>query len=461
MTVKRALLALTALFLVAAVGYGYTVTRRERLYRWYVVQGDFATARGDHFGAVAQFSDAIAQKPDSMLGYLKRGEAQRRRGDLDAATADLERAVALDPTAPRALELLGDVEGARGFNARAAEHYTASVTLDDHSPRVFYKLGVSRHLAGDPAKAVEALSKSVGLDARFAEAHYMLGVCLQGLHKTREAEEALKRALALAPALLVVREQLADLYGGIGRRAARIAELERLLSADPGAARHVVLALAVAASGDTPRAVRLLGSAASLYPEDARIYVALGRVWLDRAQSEGDRIALVKAVEALQHAVSMEPSPAALTELGKARLASLDAARAERTLRQATDTLPAESSAFLQLAEAAERSGHVQAARRALVDYRSLTPPDDPRQHTIAQRIGDLSMRAGEPSVAARWYQSASEGAHGTPGLLARLAQAQLQAGDVGAARATLTRILEKDPNSAVALALARRIPNP
>jgi tetratricopeptide (TPR) repeat protein len=458
---KRALAAIVALIAVAAIVYGYTVTRRERLYRLHVVQGDFASVRGDHFAAVGQFSDAIAMKPDSMLGYLKRGEAHRRRGELEAAAADLERASALDPTAPRALELLGDVEGARGRHAQAAERYAASVTLDDQSPRVLYKLGVSRHLEGDPARAADALTKAVSLDARFAEAHYMLGVCLRELHRTREAEDALKRAVALAPTLLVAREELADLDGALGRRGARIAELERLLALDRTPARYVELALAHAASGDTPRAVRLLGIGAERYPDHAGIYLALGRIWLDLSQAEGDHVALSKAVEALQHAVSMEPSADALTALGRARLAALDAPQAERTLRQATDSLPAEPVAFLQLAEAAERSGHIQAARRALVDYRSLAAPDDPRQHTIAERIGDLSMRMSDPRGAVQWYTAASEGGRATPGLLARLAQAQLLAGETAAAHATLTRILEKDPENALARAIERRLKSP
>jgi tetratricopeptide (TPR) repeat protein len=458
---KRVLLAFVALVAVVAIAYGYTVTRRERLYRLHVVQGDYASARGDHFSAVGQFSDAIALKPDSMLGYLKRGEAHRRRGELDAAAADLERASALDPTAPRALDLLGDVEAARGRHGQAAERYAASITLDDQSPRVFYKLGVSRHLEGDPARAADALTNAVRLDGRFAEAHYMLGVSLREMHRAREAEDALKRAVALAPALLVAREELADLAGELGRRGARIAELERLLALDRTPTRYVDLALAHAASGDPSRAVRLLGSGAERYPDHAGIYLALGRVWLDVSQAEGDEIALSKAVQALQHAVSIEPSADALTALGRARLASLDAPQAERTLRQATDSLPADPVAFLQLAEAAERSGHIQAARRALVDYRSLAAPDDPRHRTIAERIGDLSMRLSDPRGAVRWFTTALEGGRATPGLLARLAQAQLLAGETSAARATLTRILEKDPENALARDLERRLKSP
>jgi tetratricopeptide (TPR) repeat protein len=454
--VKRALLALTALLLCAAVGYAYTVTRRERQYARLVADGDYAMARGDTFAAVSSFSDAIALKPQSMLGYLKRGAAQRRRGDLETAAVDLERASALDSTEPRTFELLGDVESGRQSHDRAATHYAAAVRLDE-SPRLLYKLGLARYLGGHLQGAVDAATRAVALDSRFAEAHYVLGASFRELNKPREAEQALKRAITLSRALVPAREQLADLYDALGRRADRVAELEQLAAIDPSATRQVTLALAHAASGQTQRAVRQLRNASALYPNDPDVYIGLGRVWLDLALADDDHVALAKAAEALQYAVSMEPTNAGLAELGRARQVTEPAA-AERMLRQATEKLPTHPSAFLHLADTAERTGHMQAARRALIDYRSLLAPTDGRQPGIAERVGDLSMRLGEPRTAVQWYRSASDGARTPPALLVRLAQAQIQAGDAAAARATVARILEKEPENAVARTLERRL---
>lgn len=455
---KKALLALVLAAAAWTMAYGYAVTRQERLYRQYVGQGDLDTRRGDHFAAVSAFTSAIALKPDSMLGYLKRGDAQRRRGDVEAADADLRQAAALDPSNPRTYELLGDVDAARRRHDSAADDYAASVKLDDLSPRVLYKLGVCRHLAGRDSEALEALTRAVQLDARFAEAHYMLGVALRGLDRSREAEEAFKRALGLSPVLLVAREQLADLYESLGRRAAQIAELERLMTADARPARQIALAMAHARAGDAPRAVRLLSSAASLYPDEADIYVALGRVWLAEAQEQGDRVALGKALEALQHAVAMDPSGEALSELGRAQLATSDRTAAERTLRRATEELPTAPSAFLHLAQASERTGHLRAAHRALLDYAALAGDPEARRLGVAERIGDLSLRLDDPVAAARWFASASEGPRPSPSLLVRLAQAQLQAGDDAGARGTLTRLLDKDPDHAQARTLLARL---
>jgi tetratricopeptide (TPR) repeat protein len=456
--VKRLLLACTLLAVAAAGLYGYAVTRREGQFRTRIVDGDYAMARGDGFAAVSAFGDAIDLKPDAMLGYLKRGEARRRRGELDAATADLTRAGEISPSEPKVWELLGDVEAARKQFQRAAAHYRTAVNLDDRAPRIFYKLGVVRHLSGAGDACVDALARAVTLDGRFAEAHYLLGVCLREVNKPREAEQELKRAASLDPTLLAAREQLADLYDATNRRADRIEELEALLAADASPARHIMLALAYARTGQTQRAVRQLRAAAALHPEHAGVYLALGRVWLDAGIAEDDRISVGKAIEALQQAVAMDPTGEALAQLGKAHLVSADPVAAERTLRQATERLPVDPAAFIDLADAAERTGQAQSARRALLDFRALSPATDTRHVAVAERLGDLSLRVGEASTAVQWYTAATQASRATPALLTRLAQAQIQAGDIAGARATLTRIFEQEPENAAARALERRL---
>jgi tetratricopeptide (TPR) repeat protein len=369
---RRAILATVLLLAALVLVYGFTVTRRERLYRQLVVQGDYALARGNTFEAVAAFTDAIDRRPDAMLAYLKRGEAHRRRGDLEAAAADLERATALDPSSPRVLELSGDVEAARERPDRAARHYAAFTKLDDRSPRVLYKLGLSHVLAGDPAAALDPLTRAIGLDARSAEAHYMLGVALRAMNRTRDAERSLRKALDLAPTLLAAREELAELYAALGRRTDRVTELERLLSADASPGRQIALAQAYADAGQAERAIRQLRLAADVYPNNAGIHLALGRVWLQRGRTQDDPAALDQSLEAFRRAVAMDTTSAARAELGKALLAS-DPRLAERTLRQATEQLPVDPAVFLYLAEAARRSGHAQLARQALRHYQALS----------------------------------------------------------------------------------------
>jgi tetratricopeptide (TPR) repeat protein len=459
--VKRLLLVALVLAGSLAAAYGVFETRRDRNYRRLIDQGEEALAAGNTSAAIEAFSGAVALKSDSMLGYLRRGEAYRRRQELDAALRDLLVASDLDPTAPRPLELLGDVNASLLRYDRAAARYQAYLGIDDQSPRVLYKLGLVRYRAGEPAEGVAVLRKALALDPRSAEAHYVLGLCLRDIRRNGEALSALTRAVDLAPALLPAREELAELYGRLGRVDERLTQLEALAALDPGPSRSIALGLAYSRAGMIERAVPTLRQAAERYPDVAYIYVALGRVWLEAAQAHGDRNALGKALEALEGAVGTDDSSEALTLFGRALLLATDQELAERMLQDATTREPVDPNAFFYLAEAAERCDHPKIARQALLDYRTLTGEerDARRNVALAERIGNLSMRAKDAKTAVIWYQRALDGGGGSDAsLLVRLAGAQADAGDRDGARVTVAKAIERDAGNAAARALARQL---
>ncbi len=394
--VKRALVVAVIAGLCVGLAWEWAASRREREYRQFIDHGETALARDDTFAAVEAFSGAIALRPEAMLGYLKRGEAYSRRhmldasardplqtGELDppadAAMRDLRHAAELDPLATRPLELMGDISYALRRYDRAAERYQAYVALDDRSPRVLYKLGLAQYSAGRVPAAIQALQQAVAIDDRFSAGFYLLGLCFRDAQRPRQALHALETAVRLAPAMLPAREELADLYTKVGRREDAIGQLETLSELDPGAPREIALGLARARAGQFDRAVATLARAAERYADHASTYAALGRIWLEKTQPP-DRFDLLKAIGALQAAVHADDNSETLTLLGQALLLSNETARAERVLQQAAAKLPVDPRAFYYLASAAERAGHPDVARRALVDYHSLEGPGEPRR---------------------------------------------------------------------------------
>jgi Flp pilus assembly protein TadD len=221
----------------------------------------------------------------------------------------------------------------------------------------------------------------------------------------------------------------------------------------------VALGLAYARSGRPETAVHTLRRAVERHPQQPQAYIALGRVWLETAQQRGDRVDLSKALEALGSAVGSDQSSEALTLFGRALLASGDTEAAFRTLQQAADKLPVDPMAFSFLADAAERAGDIEVARRALLDYQALEGEGlEPRRRAaLAVRIGDLSLRAGEIPVAIASYQLATDVSPDV-GILLRLADAQLRARDRDGARATIDRALQKEPENRSARALLLRL---
>jgi len=382
--------------LVVGVLLSWYSVRQEREFERLIAAGDAALAQDQTFVAIEAFSGALALKQDSMLAHLKRGDTYRRRGELNAALRDLRDAAALDPSAPRPVELLGDVNVGMGRYERAAEHYRAFTVLDDRAPRVLYKLALTHYRNGQAAMAIEPLRRAVAIDERFPEAHYLLGLCLRDRRQNDEALRALMRALEINPAFAAAREEMADLYAETGRSRQAIEQLEALAALEPARAERLVsVGLAYARLGRTDAAILTLGRAVERYPQEPVVYTALGRVWLEAAELRNDRVNLSKAVEALLPiAARTDATSEALMLYGRALFLSGDLEGAERALQQSVGRRPVEPVAYRYLADAAERLGHLTAARDSLRHYVALSKESDVDPAT-PERLERLERRLG------------------------------------------------------------------
>ena len=421
---KRLAVLVVVLLAVGTLAYGVGVARQQAVYQTFIEQGDAALARDDNFAAIEAYTAAILHKTDSMAAHLKRGEAYRRRHELDAAMRDLRRAAELDPLAPRPQEILGDVNYAMGRYSNAVDRYRDYLKLDDRSPHVLYKLALTYVKQGQPAQAATSLRLALGFDDRFAEAHYLLGVCLRELRRPAEALVALERSVVLNGALPEPREALAEIYGSLERFAERNRQLEILAALDPRGGREVTLALGYARDGEGDRAVLRLGNAVRHMPDDPQIFIALGRLWLERAERSGSRIELTKALRAFESGFGSDSNSEAYALYGRALWRSGDTARAERAFEQAVSRFPVDPLAYYYLSDVAARRGRVADAHRALVDYAALEGFDSPR----------LDARR-----------------------LVRLAEGHLRAGNVSAARLAFNKALAKDRDHPNVRALANR----
>ena len=452
-----------AALLIAVVGLlallGWQAFAREREYQRLLAEGDRALKADQTFPAVEAFSGAIALRPDSMIAHLKRGETYRRRGDTSAALRDLRLAARLDSTAPRPLELLGDVNASLERYDRAIESYEDYLRLDDRSPQVLYKLGLTRYRMGAFEPAIQPLLQAIALDDRFAAAHYLLGLCQRALGRPEEAIAAQERACSLSPNLVSPHEELADLYASTHREPTAVTHLEALTRLEPDRLqRRLALALGYARAGRQDVAVTTLRSLAQEHADSPEVYVTIGRVWLEAAEANKDRVALNKALEALETLARRGNSnPEALLLLGRAQFLSGDMAAAERSLRQATLRLPVEPAALLQLYVVADRAGHTGTARDALARYVTLSGDGIPSvEHAL--RLGDLSTRLNELSAASEWYARAAEQEGAAAVAFVNLAETRLRLRDPIGARAAVEKGLAREPHNPQLQAIERRI---
>lgn len=464
MPVKKVIAGVIVLAGLAAAGIlADQAVERDREYLRLILQGDEALSGGQTFVAIELYSGAIVLKRGSMLAYLKRGEAHQRRGDtaetLTAALRDLRTAADLDPGATRTLEKLGDVNMQLRRFANAAERYAAYIRLDDHSAPIFYKLALASRGHGDLPRAVSALQQAVKLNPNFHEAQYVLGLCLKDRNELAEARAAFERAVAISPASIPAREELADLHRWQQRTRDEIEQLDALHALDPNKPeRLIALGHAHLRAGNRDLAVITLGRAAERFKEYPGVYAALGGVWLQAAEERGDPSDLRKALEALEPvATQSTASSETLGMYGRALMLANRHDEAETIFKQASQRFPTDPEVLPHLASVAQRLGHLDEARQALVRY-SVLVDEDRNEAGHAARIADLSMQLNDAVAAAAWYQKSDALRTSDASLLARMADAQWRAGQTETALATLERALDKDPNHPLVRAVSRRL---
>ena len=454
-----------AVVLVAVAGVAgalaYSALANEREFERRMVEGDQHVAGDRHFQAIEAYSGAIALKPDSMLAHLKRGAVYQGQGEFEAALRDLREAVDLDPNALLAIELLGDVNTSLNRADRAIERYEAYIALDERSARVHYKLGLSRYRANRIDSAAVALQQALKLEPAMGEAHYVLGLVLRDQHKLAAARQSLEAAARQSPASQTApREALAEVYSLEGEHAKAINELEALAALDTTRAdRLVAVGLAQARAGREDAAVVTLSRAVDRFPDAPQAYAALGHVWLTGAERRGDRVALNKAIEALQQAANRsDASSDTFSQLGRAWSLAGDMLAAERALRQAVARVPVPPDAYLQLADVTSRDGRIQDTRDALLKYASLVGDEKPLT-AVSTRIADLSMQLGDPALAVRWFDRAIDESGPSASLQLRLADAAWKSGDLPRAHQVVDEALAADPANRLLQQMKRRLP--
>ena len=190
----------------------------------------------------------------------------------------------------------------------------------------------------------------------------------------RERNAHCCRAVELEPTLAAAREELVALYTDSGRQRQAIEQLEALSALEPTRPERLVsVGLAYARLGRQDAAILTLGRAVERHPDSSIVFTALGRVWLEVAEDQGDLVALSNAIEALAP-VADEPNATSetLTMYGRALLLWGSTDAAERVLRRATEQFPIEPVAFTYLASAARRLGHLAVAQEAETRHAAL-----------------------------------------------------------------------------------------
>ena len=77
-----------------------------------------------------------------------------------------------------------------------------------------------------------ATDEALRVNDRMADVHYLRGLCFRDQRRFAQAQQALEKAVELSPGMVAAREELAELYGSVGRHADELEQLQVLAGLD-------------------------------------------------------------------------------------------------------------------------------------------------------------------------------------------------------------------------------------
>ena len=203
------------------------------------------------------------------MSYLNKGSALQLMGRAEEAAEAFRRAIEFAPDLAEAYANLSQIYVTGGREYEALEIARKSVALASGKPEMHYVLGMALNANGRIGEALDAFMEALKIEHTFVPAY--IGACgvlmaegkndsvlalseraleipspytahihnLRGRahlarRELRSATSELKSALESDPSFLPARISLARIYAEEGKRAEAIAELETILSVNPG-----------------------------------------------------------------------------------------------------------------------------------------------------------------------------------------------------------------------------------
>ena len=275
---------------VLAGGLGVVLLQRlnqDRHYRRLLADGDAALAPASPTWPSRAFSGALALRPDSMVAHFRRGEAYAAQGQDDA-----RRARPAGSPAARARRA-GTARGPRppATIARATPPRPPTGTaqaadrLKDADPALLYSLALARYRAGRsrPPRTSRSAARSRAT-IRWPRRTTCWVWSLRDAQQPDARRRRARTGRAARPALLAAREELADLYRDQGRAADETAQLEALAALDQQLDRQLALAMAELRASDYAAALETLDDADAAASRRLACGLAIGRIYLARAE---------------------------------------------------------------------------------------------------------------------------------------------------------------------------------
>jgi predicted Zn-dependent protease len=196
-----------------------------------LIQGAAARATGDVMRAVRILEDIARSQPSWSPAFYELGLAHFAAGKPDEAIAALREALRIKPDFTQAWLALGDALTSTGDTGGADEAYAWHIKTSTRDPRL---VAAGAALVANEVPQAEALLRThLQQFPNDIAALRMLAEVAARLRRFKDAETLLVRCLELAPSFSGARHNYAVVLHRQNRPVEALAEVEKLLAAEP------------------------------------------------------------------------------------------------------------------------------------------------------------------------------------------------------------------------------------
>ena len=348
--------------------------------------------------------DAVVKRdPKNVDAINLQGVAHAAAGDRAGARAAYEKAVALNPRYYGARLNLARLDVAEGKTEVARQRLAELLKTDESNGDAMYEMGLLEDQAGRPAEAIRWLERAKAMPKQRVRAEIYLSNVLLQQRSFDQALSVAKDAASRAP------KDLSALYA---------------------------LARAQLAAGDNRGAGLTLASMSQLVGFEPVENVTIARLQMAAGDTEN-------AVYSLSKSLKDDPDNLpALTMLTEIEIAGRDYAKAEQHAKRISERFPSNGLGLRLQGDLAIARGQTETAVK---NYRAALAKEKSVDTTL--RLYRAYVSAGDSGRAMAILEQSLRESPNESVVLRVLADGQLRAGNLAAARSNYDRLLQRNAN--------------
>ena len=366
-----------------------------------------------------------------QLAYAKK--------DFKSARQRVQELLQQAPNDPRLLELAGAIELQLGVPAQAQIYLSRALQVTPELPFARRLLIVTYLRSGQPAKALTELDGAVGKDGMHPSLYGLAGEVHLQNGDPKKAEDYFAKALKSDPEDARKRTALAITHLAAGKADMAIDELQDIAGSDTGITADLALISTYLRGKEFEKALAAIDKLEAKQPDKPIAANLRGRVQL----AQKDNTAARKSFE---RALAIDPNFFAAA----ASLAAIDVADnkpedAKKRFEALLAKDPKNGQALLALAQLAANQ---KASREEIASLLGKAIDANPTDASPRLMLIELHMRSSAYKQAMASAQSAAVAVPSSTEVLVALGRAQLASGETNQAVATFGKLVGQHPSS-------------